>query len=183
MAGRYLMPHNYHLVLHFWCTATNTPPLGTNMQLRNQMPPDTGPINNSTIKGSPPTMTSKLPTNINPTAEAETTTRQWTTKQDNCSALACHLYSHACHLHFRMQADVATWCQSNLKIKIIWQSNPIALQKTASTRFCRLCAVERMIIGHNFTSPSRTRKIINLKSEMRGICSCKTRFLRFSRSD
>ena len=55
--------------------------------------------------------------------------------------------------------------------------------KTASTRFCRLCDVERMNIGHNFNSASRMRKIINLKSEMRGICSCKTRFLRFSRSD
>ena len=26
-------------------------------------------------------------------------------------------------------------------------------------------------------------KILNLKSEMRGVCSCKTRFLRFARSE
>ncbi len=30
-----------------------------------------------------------------------------------------------------------------------------------------------------YRSVNQTRKIINLKSEMRGICSCKTRFLRF----
>jgi hypothetical protein len=48
-----------------------------------------------------------------------------------------------------------------------------ALQKTASTRLCYLCAAERMIIGHNFTSTNQRRKIINLKSKMRGICSCK----------
>jgi hypothetical protein len=58
-----------------------------------------------------------------------------------------------------MQADVATWCQSNINIEIIWQSNPITLQKTASMRFCWLYAVERMIIGHNFTIASRSRKI------------------------
>jgi hypothetical protein len=99
------------------------------MQLQNQMPPDTGPTNNSTIEGSPPTMMYRLPTNINPTAEAETATRQWTTKQDNCSALAHHMYSHTRHFHFHMQANFTTWCQSNIKIKIIWQSNPIHSKK------------------------------------------------------
>jgi hypothetical protein len=35
-----------------------------------------------------------------------------------------------------------------------------------------------MIIGHNFTSTNQMRNLINLKSEMRGICSCKTKFLK-----
>ena len=139
--------------------------------------------NNPNIEGSPPAMTYGLPASINLTVEAETATCQQIIKQDKCSALACHLHSHTRHFNFHTQAIVATWCQLNIKIKIIWQSNPIALQKTASARFCRLCAVERMIIGHNFTSASRMRKIRNLKNEMRVICSWKTRFLRFSRSD
>jgi hypothetical protein len=110
-------------------TTTATSPTGTDMQLQNQTPPDTGPTKNSTIEGSSPTMTFGLPMNTNLTAEAEIATRQQTTKQDNFTALAHHLYSHVGHLHFHMQADVATWCQLNIKIEIIWQSNPIALQK------------------------------------------------------
>ncbi len=153
-------------------TATNTPPPGTDMQLQNWMSPDMGPTNNSTIKGSLPTMTYGLPANTNLTAEAKIATCQWTTKQDNCSTLACHLYSQARHLHFRTWANVATWCQSNIKIKIIWQSNPIAVQKTASTRFWCSGVVERIIIGHNFTSASRTRKIYkSQKQNERYICS------------
>ncbi len=105
------------------------------------------------------------------------------TKQDNCSAFACHLYSHVQHLPFQTRAKVAAWCWSKIKIEILWQSNPITLQKTASTRLCRLCTAKCMIIGHNFISTNKRSKIINLESKMRGVCSCKTRFLRFSRSE
>ncbi len=48
-----------------------------------------------------------------PLAEANTATRQWTTKQDNCSALAHHLYSHVRHLHFLYES----WRCSMLQIK------------------------------------------------------------------
>ncbi len=147
-------------------SAITTPSTGTDMHLQSQMPPDAGSIDDTTAKEPPPTMTFGLPPNINLAAEADTATRQRTTKQDNCSALACHLYSHVCHLHFCTRADVAAWCRLNIKLTSYGISNPIALQKTASTRFCRLCAIERIIIGHNFTSTSRRRKIVNLKSEM-----------------
>ncbi len=40
--------------------------------------------------------------------------------------------------------------------------------------------MEHIIIGHNFIITNRRSKMINLKREMRGVCSCKTRFLRFS---
>ncbi len=96
---------------------TNTPPPSTFMQLQNWMPPDTGQTNNSTIERSPPNMTYGLPANINPTAEAKTATRQRTIEQNNCSALACHLYSHAHHFHFRTRANVATWRWSNTRSK------------------------------------------------------------------
>jgi hypothetical protein len=51
------------------------------------------------------------------------------TKQDNCSALARYLYSHVQHLPFRTRAKVAAWCRPKLKIIILWQPNPITLQK------------------------------------------------------
>jgi hypothetical protein len=99
-------------------------------------------------------------------------------KQDNCSALACHFFSHVKNLHFNTKAEVANWCRSNLEIKTIWRLNTISLLQSASTKNCRLCAVERMAIGRHFGSTN----IINLKSELCGVCSCKTRFLWFARS-
>ena len=71
-------------------------------------------------------------------------------KQDNCSALARHLFSHVKNLHFNKKAEVADWCRSNLEIKIIWQSKTISL--LISTKNCRLCAVERIAIGRHFGS-------------------------------
>ncbi len=143
----------------------NTPPLC--VVIENQL--DTSSIDNPVI-GEPPPIPTFAPS-----------PRQ--TKQDNCSALACHLYSHTQNLPFWTRAEVAVWCQSKIKIKNLWQLNSINLQKTASTQLCWLCAAERMIIGHNFISTNRRSKIINLKSKMRGVCSCKTRFLRFLQSD
>jgi hypothetical protein len=103
------------------------------MHLQSQIPPGAGSISNTTAKEPPPIMTFGLPPNINPMAEAGIAICQQTTKQDNCSALARHLYSHVQHLCFRTRADITAWCGLNIKINIIWQSNPIALQKTAST--------------------------------------------------
>ena len=99
-------------------------------------------------------------------------------KQDNCSAIACHLFSHVKNLQFKKKAEVADWCRSHIGISIIWKSNTISLMKSATLKTCRLCAVERMAISPHFGSAN----IINLKSELRGVCSCKTRFLRFARS-
>ncbi len=62
-----------------------------------------------------------------------------------------------------------------------WTPSPS--KKPASTWLCWLCTAECMTIGHNFISTNRRSKIINLESKMRGVCSCKTRFLWFSQSD
>jgi hypothetical protein len=99
-------------------------------------------------------------------------------KQDNCSAIARHLFSHVKNLQFQTKAEVADWCRSHIGISIIWKSNTISLMKTATLKNCRLCGVERMAIRRHFGSAN----IINLKSELCGECSCKTRFLRFARS-
>jgi hypothetical protein len=56
--------------------------------------------------------------------------------------------------------------------------NTISLVKMVGTKVCRLCTAKRMIIGKNFTNVNRRRKILNLKSELCGVYSCKTRFLR-----
>jgi hypothetical protein len=100
-------------------------------------------------------------------------------RQDNCSAFARHLFSHVKRMCFNMKAEVAEWCQSHIEVNIIWQSNPITLMNTASTKICRLCAAERIVISHNFNHPHWSKKILNIKNELRGICSCKTRFLQF----
>jgi hypothetical protein len=101
--------------------------------------------------------------------------------QDNWSALVRHLFSHAKDHSFLPKAEVTAWCRSTIKVEILWRSNTIGLMLTAGTRSCRLYAVERMLIGQNFNS-MRSKRLLNLESELRGVCSCKTRFLLFSRS-
>jgi hypothetical protein len=76
-------------------------------------------------------------------------------RQDNCSALACHLFAHVKNLEFNTKAEVAEWCRTNIKVDILWLSSTISLVKMASTKVCRLCAAERMIIGQNFTHSHR----------------------------
>jgi hypothetical protein len=100
-------------------------------------------------------------------------------QREHCSTLACHHLSHVKNLHFTSRAEVAEWCHKNIKVCIIWCANPINHVGMAGMKHCRLCSVERMVIGHNFYS-SRQKQLINLKSELRGVCSCKTRFLRFA---
>jgi hypothetical protein len=104
------------------------------------------------------------------------------TQQANCSALARHLFTHVKNIRFKTKAEVAEWCRTNISVEIVWKSSTMNLIKTAGQKACRLCAHERLIIGQNVTGIERN-KILNLKSEMRGVCSCKTRFLRFKRSD
>jgi hypothetical protein len=101
--------------------------------------------------------------------------------QDNCSALARHLFSHAKDHSFSSKAEVAAWCRSTIKVEILWRLNTIGLMSTAGSCSCRLCAVEHMLIRQNFNS-TRSKRLLNLKSELHGVCSCKMRFLRFSQS-
>jgi hypothetical protein len=73
-------------------------------------------------------------------------------------------------MHFNTKAEVAEWCQSHIKVDIIWQLNPITLMNMASTKICPLCAAKCMVISHNFNHPHLSKKILNLKNELRGIC-------------
>ncbi len=103
-------------------------------------------------------------------------------QQENYSALACHLFAHVKNLIFDTKAEVVEWCRTNILVDILWRSSTLSLVKMAGQKVCQLCATKRMIIGQNVTSSHRRRKILNLKSEMRGVCSRKARFLRFARS-
>jgi hypothetical protein len=121
-----------------------------------------------------------------PTPKIPFYTRATTTldaQQDNCSALACHLFAYVKNLRFNTKAEVAKWCRTNITVDILWCSNTISLIKTAGQKVSRLCATKCMIIGQNFTSAHRQKNILNLKNEMHGVCSCKARFLWFARSD
>ncbi len=104
--------------------------------------------------------------------------------QDNCSAIARHLFAHVKDLRFETKVEVAEWCQKNISIDIIRLSLIISLIKVAGQKSYWLCATERIIIDQNLLgSTGRRKKILNLKSEMCGVCRCKTRFLWFARSN
>ncbi len=161
-------------------TAPPQPPISLTI---TRVPSDVRNIDQLPIAPQPPIVNfGDLP----PTPKIPFYTRTTTTlnaQQDNCSALARHHFAHVKNLRFNTKAEVAKWCRTNITVDILWRSNTISLVKTAGQKVCRLCATKRMIIGQNFTSTHRQRKILNLKSEMCGICSCKARFLWFAGSD
>ena len=147
------------------------------------------PPDNLTIAGAPsdisdidPPVATTPPIVNFPTAPR--TSANVENQQDKCSALARHLFAHVKNQRFNTKAEVAGWCRSNISVDILWRSTTLSLVKTAGQKSCRLCATERLIIGQNITgSTHRRKKILNLKTEMRGACTCKTRFLRFTRSE
>ena len=125
--------------------------------------------------GHPPNVSFAIPSQL------ET---HWPSQQEHCSAIARHLFTHIKHLCFGLKAEVATWCQPHIRVDIVYPAtSTISLVQTAGTKSCRLCAAERMILGQNISNTRRRTKILNLKSEMRGNCTCKARFLRFLRSN
>jgi hypothetical protein len=156
-------------------------PIGLTM---HQAPSDMSNIDPVTITPQPPIIYFEdlPPTPEIPFYARATTINHHDAQQENCSALAHHLFAHMKHPRSDTKAEVAEWCCTHIKVNILWHSNTISLVKTAGTKVCKLCAAERMIIGQNFTNVHRQRKILNLKSELRCVCSCKTRFLWFARS-
>ncbi len=104
-------------------------------------------------------------------------------RKENCSALACHLLSHIHHTQFKSTLEIQEWCWSHIRVDILWKLNTISLMNTARTKLCHLCTAKRMTIGHNLLHSERSKKMINLKTGMRGACTCKTSFLRFLRSE
>jgi hypothetical protein len=162
------------------------PPIGLNEHLCTRAPSDVSNLDHPVVTTpQPPTVNfDNIPATpkISFYVQVIITTPNLDAQQDNCSALACHLFNHLKKFEFNTKAEVAEWCHTNIKVDILWRSSTINLVKTASTKVCRLCAAKRMIIGKNFTHAHRQWKILNLKSKLHGVCSCKMRFLCLARS-
>jgi hypothetical protein len=100
------------------------PPIGLNMSLRTRAPSDVSNLNHhvATIPQLPSTNFDDLPTTpkIPFYAPAIIATPNLDAQQDNCSALACHLFAHVKNLQFNTKAEVAEWCRTNIKVDILW---------------------------------------------------------------
>ena len=53
------------------------------------------------------------------------------------------------------------------------------MMKTAGSKNCNLCIQERINLFYDLGDSVRYKTLINSKSELLGVCSCKVRFLRF----
>jgi hypothetical protein len=132
-------------------------PIGLTIHLPTQTPSDVSNIDPVTVVPQPPIIHFEdLPlTPEIPFYARATTINHLNIQQENCSALAHHLFAHVKHLRFNTKAEVAEWCHTHIKVDILWRSNTISLVKTAGTKVCRLFVAERMIIGKNFTNVHR----------------------------
>ena len=73
-----------------------------------------------------------------------------TAQQKNCSTLDWHFFAHIWKQRFHLKADVATWCCSHIKIKILQHASTIrCLIELAGTKSCCMCIAEPMIHGKN----------------------------------
>jgi hypothetical protein len=57
-------------------------------------------------------------------------------QQDNCSALARHLFAHMKNQRFDTKAEVAEWCRLNISVDILWRSTTLSLVKKAGQNSC-----------------------------------------------
>ena len=107
-------------------------------------------------------------------------TKQYEARQlDALSSLVRHMLAHIKHRRFEDSKSVTTCCRGNIKVSIIWRTPTMSLMKNAQTKHCRLWAMERVKLFSMFCDTNRGRKLLNAWHEIRGHCSCWTRFLRF----
>jgi hypothetical protein len=50
-------------------------------------------------------------------------------QQENCSALARHLFVLVKNIRFYTKAEVAKWCRTNILVNIIWRLSTLSLVK------------------------------------------------------
>ena len=71
--------------------------------------------------------------------------------------------------------------QEKITFSILWQGNPLSVQKSFGTKNCRLCMKESIyVLKELYTNPS---KLINHNSEIYTSCHHKTRFHRFPKNN
>jgi hypothetical protein len=105
------------------------------------MPSDVSNIGPVTAAPQPPIIhfDNLPPTPNTPFYARATTTDQLDAQQENCSALARHLFAHVQHIRIDTKAEVAEWCHTHIKVDILWHLNTISLVKKVSTKICKLC--------------------------------------------
>ena len=96
-----------------------------------------------------------------------------------CSTLTRHVWSHCQGLVFEKKEDLFKWCRTKLKVEVLHKGSAILMMKTAGSKNCTLCMQERINLFYEFGDKERSKNLINSKSELFGVCSCKARFLRF----
>jgi hypothetical protein len=101
------------------------PPIGLNMHLCTRALSDVSNLGHhvATTPQLPIVNLDDLPTTPeNPFyACAIIATPNLNAQQDNCSALACHLFAHVKNLEINTIAEDAEWCRTNIKVNILWR--------------------------------------------------------------
>ena len=70
------------------------------------------------------------------------------------------------------------WCQTKLKVEMIHKGSAILMMQTVDSKNCNLCMQEKINLFYDLGDSERCKALINNKSELFGVCTCKTRFLR-----
>ena len=70
------------------------------------------------------------------------------------------------------------WLRQNIKVELLYKQTVTSKLKTAGTKKCGLCAAERRIIWEDSHDSTKSKKMLNKRSEIGQRCSCTTRFLR-----
>jgi hypothetical protein len=102
------------------------------MHLHRRTPYNTSSITDNCENEPPSNLTSNLSSAVD-YGPIETAPPPSNPRQENCSALARHLFSYVKHLHFNKKAEVAKWCCSHIVVNKLWKFNPISLMNTESS--------------------------------------------------
>ena len=90
-----------------------------------------------------------------------------------------HMWSHAKDLEFENKDRLYHWIRHNWEINIVHKSSMVSAMKTAGTKNCALCIQERAKLFYAFNDKNKPN-LMNIRREMYGRCTCRTRFLRLS---
>ena len=96
-----------------------------------------------------------------------------------CSALTEHLWRHYKELpHFATTGDLYAHARKNITVEILYTAPLIQLNKTFGTKSCRLCMAEKsnLFIAFGKQKKKRRGNLMNMKTELYGVCDCKAGF-------
>ena len=79
---------------------------------------------------------------------------------------------------FKTTRQMKKWLRENIKVEALYKQTVTSKMKTAGTKKCGLCTAERRIIWKDFQDSTKSKKMLNKRSEIGQQCTCTTRFLR-----